>query len=241
MIQKLAACCGLVLLGATSASAQRLVWRDQIFVNANVGSQSKSQDYGTSFDFALFDEPGSVDLARTVKGGRFIDVTAGVTPLGRLGLAFNFMRRSGDSDGALTASLPDPIFYDRSQTLAGAVTALQHRESWLGLLIAYRLPAGPSDRINVLVMAGPVVARVRHEVVTDVAVDAGSGQVSASLSTLSRDLLGAQVGVDVSYQVVRHLGAGATVRYNRAKGNLGPDLAVDLGGVQFGVGLRMRF
>jgi hypothetical protein len=72
-------------------------------------------------------------------------------------------------------------------------------------------------------------------------VDAGSGQVSASLSTLSRDLLGAQVGVDVSYQVVRHLGAGATVRYNRAKGNLGPDLAVDLGGVQFGVGLRMRF
>lgn len=151
------------------------------------------------------------------------------------------MRRSADADGTLTASLPDPIFYDRAQALSGSITALQHRETWMAVLLAYQLPAIASGKLGVMVLAGPAVARVKHEVLTDVAVDTGSGQVSASLSTISRDLLGFQVGADVTYFLLRNLGAGGYVRYSGAKGNLGPTLKTELGGVQYGAGLRVRF
>lgn len=231
--------CGLVLLSARDASAQRISWGDRLFINVNVGAQPRSVDDATHFGFDLFNETGSVDVARTVKAESFIDVTVGSMPLRNWGLAVSFIQLKAKSDGTLTASLPDPAFYDSPQAFAGTVSALEHQETWVAALVVYQLPR--IYKVDLRVLAGPAIARVRHEVVTDVAVDSGSGQVSASLAILSRDLLGTQAGVDARYLFSKQLGVGAYVRFNAAKGNLSPTLKADLGGVQYGGGLRVRF
>jgi hypothetical protein len=77
--------------------------------------------------------------------------------------------------------------------------------------------------------------------VTDVIIDGATGQVSASLSMLKRDLIGYQAGADVRYWLTSHIGAGGYARISAAKGNLGPAVKADLGGPQFGAGVRLRF
>ena len=100
---------------------------NRIFASVNFGAQMKSQEDATHFGFDLFFEQGSVDVARTVKGGSFPDLTAGMLLFDRLGVAVNLMERTAKSDGTLTASLPDPVFYDAPQALSGAVSAAASR------------------------------------------------------------------------------------------------------------------
>lgn len=232
----------LLLLGAGTASAQFVTAGDRVFLNVNYGGQSSSKaaEEKVHLGFSLYDETATVDSTRpAAKGGRFIDVTAGSVPLHHFGLAFNFMRHTATSDGALTASVPDPAYYDSPQTKSGTIAAMQHRETWVALLVVYQRPVMP--KLDLTVMAGPSVARVRHEAVSNVSVDGATNQVSASLDNITRDLLGVQVGLDARYLLVKQLGVGGYVRYNAARGNLSPTLKVDVGGVQFGGGLRVRF
>ena len=230
-----------MLLGASSlASAQTFHWRDQTFVNLDFGAQPKTASDASHFGFGLFDEQASVDVTQKVKGSSYFDVTAGTTPLkSRYGIAVHFMQRTTKDDGTLSASLPDPAYYDTPATFSGTIPGLQHRESWFGGLVAVRLPQ--LQKLTLMALAGPAVVHVRHEVVTDVAVDANTGQVTANLSVLSRNLMGYEAGLDLRYPLMRLLGVGGFVRFVHAKGHLGPDLTQDLGGLQYGAGLQVRF
>jgi len=230
-----------LLLGASSlASAQTVRWRDQTFVNLDFGAQSKGTTDATHFGFGLFDEQASIDVTQKVKGSSYFDVTAGTTPFGgRYGVAVHFMQRATNNDGTLSASLPDPAYYDTPSTFSGTIPALQHRESWFGALAAVRLLG--IEKLELMALGGPAVVHVRHEVVTDVVVDASTGQVTANLSILSRNLIGYEAGIDARYGLMRLLGVGGFVRFVSAKGHLGPDLTQNLGGLQYGAGVQVRF
>lgn len=230
-----------ILLGASSlASAQTFQWRNQTFVNLDFGAQPKAANDTTHFGFGLFDENATVDVAQKVKGSSYFDVTAGTTPLGkRYGVAVHFLERKTKDDGTLTASIPDPAFYDSPATFTGTIPALQHSERWFSALAAVRLPG--MKKLDVMALAGPAVVHVKHEVVTDVAVDGGTGQVTANLANLSRNLVGYEAGVDVRYSVIRMLGVGGFVRVVHATGHLGPDVKQTLGGLQYGGGVQVRF
>ena len=230
-----------LLFGASSvASAQALHWRDQTFINLDFGAQPKTASEATHFGFPLFDEQATIDVAQNVKGSSYFDVTAGTTPLGRTyGLAVHYRQRSAKSDGTLSASLPDPAYYDSPSAFSGTIPALQHRESWFSGLVAVRLLG--LQKAELMALVGPSVVHVKHEVVTDVAVDAATGQVTANLAILSRNLLGYEAGIDIRYPVMRLIGVGGFVRFATAKGHLGPDLKQDLGGLQYGAGLQVRF
>lgn len=231
--------CGLVLLGPGGASAQTRAEGDRVFVHINVGAHVRAQDQASQFVFPLFRETATVDVSRTISGSRFVDVTVGTTSFRRFGAAVRLMRRSAASDATLTASLPDPIFYDSPHAFSGVLSALGHDETSVAVLVAYQAPV--SDRIAVTLLAGPVVTRVEHEVVTEVSLDPATGQVSAQLAHLSRDLIGLQAGVDVRYLLTRWLGLGASLGYQSTSGHLGPAVKVDLSGLQYGAGLRLRF
>ena len=230
-----------LLFGASSlASAQTFHWRDQTFINLDFGAQSKAANDATHFGFPLFDEQATIDVTQSVKGSSFFDITAGTTPLGKtFGLAVHFMRRSTQSDGTLAASLPDPAYYDSPAAFSGTIPALQHRESWFSGLVAVRLLG--LQKAELMALVGPSVVHVKHEVVTDVTVDALTGKVTANLANLSRNLLGYEAGIDVRYPVIRLIAVGGFVRFATAKGHLGPDLKQDLGGLQYGAGLQVRF
>jgi hypothetical protein len=224
---------------AAHAAAQSSAITDRVFINVNFGSQPKVRDDASHFAVNLFLEEGSVDVARKTPGGTFLDVTGGLQLKGPFGVAVNVMQRKADKDGTLSASLPSPFFYDEPQVLSDGISGLKHRETWIAVLASYELAALPKG-IAVTLLAGPAVATVEHEVVTDITVDATTQQVQANLALMKRDLLGFQVGADVRWMLLRHLGVGGYIRYNAANGHLSAT-KIELGGMQFGGGVRVRF
>jgi hypothetical protein len=234
--------CGLFVTGAAQgASAQVIVWEDIGFVSVNLGGQTGSQELTKQFKFLYFEEEATVDVTRRVKGGFLVDLTGGVAITGNWGAGISFSRRSADSDGAFTGSIPDLDFFEAPRSVSGSVPGLKHRETWFAFLGIYLLPV--TDKIDVMILGGPAVVKTTHEIVTSVAVSEGSAGPELSFGRESRgkSFWGIQVGVDGRYMLTNRFDVGGFLRYSGASGNLTDDVKLELGGFQVGGGLRVRF
>lgn len=230
----------LVLLAGTVRMADAQVpalERERGFVNVSFGAGLVKKTDDSAFVFPLFDEEARVGVTRSVAGGPFPDVTGGLWLTRKLGLAVSFNRFSNKANGSVDAQIPDPAFYDTLHAVTGSADGLTHEESWISVLIAFPLRSVSGFDFTLLV--GPSLARVTHEVASDVAVPSTSS-VALTLEQRTRDLVGGQVGVDVRRMMNRRFGVGFYARYSSAKGHLGAYHA-DLGGLQVGGGARVRF
>jgi hypothetical protein len=242
MVKKLAGVLvGVFVVGITHASAQVIAWEDRAFVNVSGGGQGGSRDINKQFAFSLYEENATVDARRNIKGGGFFDLTAGYRIRGNWGAGFSFTRRSSNNDGALTGSIPDQILFERPRSVTSSVAGMKYSETLFAPLFVYTYPM--TDKIDVMLLTGPSVGRVTHEIVTDIAVSEGSGGpvLTASRQTIKKSFVGFQGGVDVRYLFTRQLGAGVFMRYNGASGNLNSEIESKIGGFQVGGGLRVRF
>lgn len=233
--------CGVLVFSATQAFAQLIPWKDRAFINLSGGAQSVARDTKTDFTFTLYQEPASVSAVRTVKGGGFFDFMAGYRLWKNFALGVQFMNRAATGDAAVTALLPDPIGFDQPRSVTSSIAGLVHKERWTSLIIAYGLPA--ADKIDVILFAGPAVVKLDHEVPSAVTVTevVGGPQLSFTRSILSRSVWGSIAGADVRYMFSKNFGAGAFVRFESVTANLAGDLKVEVGGVQGGAGLRIRY
>jgi hypothetical protein len=242
MVQRIAVLvCGLLLIGGRAASAQVLAWEDRGFVTVSGGGPSKEHEITTAFKFPLFGETGNVATQQTHKAGGFLDLSGGWRVWRNVAVGLSFMKRSANVDGTLTASLPDPIAFDLPRTLSGTLTSLERRERWVGVPITYVIPA--TDKIDVMVFGGPVVATLTQEFVVGVSTAEGpSGPtVTPARESVKKSFWGFQLGADVRYLITKQLGAGVFLRVQKASGDLTSTDEADLGGFQMGAGLRVRF
>jgi len=234
--------CGVLLFGATQAHAQLIPWKDRAFINLSGGAQSVARDTKSDFTFTLYQEPAAVSAVRTVKGGSFFDFMAGYRVWNNFALGVQFMNRTANGDADVTALLPDPIGFDQPRSITSKITGLVHKERWVSLIVAYGLPA--TNKIDVILFAGPALVKLDHEVpssVPSVAEVAGGPQLTFTRSILSRSVWGSIAGADVRYMLTRNFGAGAFVRVESATANLPGDYKIEIGGMQFGGGLRIRY
>ena len=98
-----------------------------------------------------------------------------------------------------------------------------------------------TDKLEVMAMAGPTVAFVKHEVVTGATV---TEAIVPTLTSNWRALtvpLGVMAGVDGRYLITRRIGVGVFLRYAAAKANLAPAITLNVGGFQAGAGVRVKF
>jgi hypothetical protein len=233
--------CGVLLFSATQAFAQLIPWKDRAFINISGGAQTVARDTKTDFTFTLYQEPASVSALRTVKGGGFFDFMAGYRVFKNFALGVQFMNRTANGDASVTALLPDPIAFDQPRNVTGSISGLVHKERWTSLIVAYGLPA--TDKIDIILFAGPAAVKLDHEVPSNVSVteSAGGPQLTFTRSILSRTVWGSIAGADVRYMFSKNFGAGAFVRFESANANLADDLKVEAGGAQVGGGLRIRY
>ena len=106
-----------------------------------------------------------------------------------------------------------------------------------------------TDEIDVSVFGGPSVLRVEQDVVAAVtAAEVGDPfdtvNVAVTTETASKRGAGVNVGADVTYMFTEQLGAGGFFRFAGGSVDLpvgSTTVAVDVGGVQVGGGLRVRF
>jgi len=236
-----AVCVALAALCAPSvANAQMLQWKDRGFLNVSGGVKTGAKQVETTLAFPLYDETATIDTTREVADGFLWDVTAGYRVWKNMAIGASVAGRTANGDGTTVASIPNPVFYDQHRTVTGAISGMKHSELWGSLLAVWVFPV--TTELEFMAMAGPTVVQVKHELAGAATVaEAAIPGVSVSLNTVSKSVWGFTAGIDGRYMITSRFGLGAFARYSGAKVNLTPATKLDVGGLQMGAGLRVRF
>lgn len=248
---KAALCGAALLLYAVPASAQVKIrpWTDIVFASLSGAGQPGTRTETASSSFDLYEEAATVDVTRDIKGGGFLDVTFGTAILNNIGAALSIFSRSARSDGSVTGTIPDPADFNSPRTVASTIPGMEHKETWIGIQGVYGLGLdglGLPEQLDFLIMAGPAIVKVKHDVPLAVTpadvVESPSGPViNVRTSLQSKTFVGFMIGADVRYFFHPNIGAGGFLRWAGASGDFDDGSPIEVGGFQFGAGVRFRY
>ena len=226
------------------ASAQTMQWTDKGYVTFNVGAQVGSDDLNTSSTFTLYEETGTVTSSQRVKSGAFFEIGGAYRVWGRNLLAgVSFTHMGSDSNVALTASIPDPVFFDRPRNVSASQSGAKHSENVIHLDVIWMMPV--ANKLDVGVFAGPSIFMVKQDPIgalTASNVTEPGPTVNAPLASVKKTTAGINIGVDLQYVVRPNIAVGGLLRYTWGSADIdGADDSLGVGGFQIGVGARYRF
>jgi hypothetical protein len=224
------------------ASAQTMQWTDKGYVTFNVGAQVGSQDLGTSNTFTLYEETATISSTQKVKSGAFFEIGGAYRVWGNNLLAgVSFSHTSSDGDVALTATIPDPVFFDRPRNVSATQSGAKHSENAIHLDAIWMIPV--ANKLDVGVFAGPTIFMVSQDTIaTPVPVTEPGPTLNASLNKVKKTTAGVNFGVDLQYVIRKQLAVGGLARYTWGSANIdGATDKLTVGGFQIGAGVRYRF
>jgi hypothetical protein len=245
------AVCLLLAASVRDASAQAgQAWTDRGYLNLNIGFESTSGTLNDAATFTLYDELGTKAVEAGTDSGSIFDFSVGSRVWRNVSVGLGYHRGSTSGEAAVSASVPNPLFFNRHRAVAFGVSDLNRTEQAFHIQFGYMLPL--SDRMDVHLFFGPSFFRLKQDVVSDVSfTETGNNATvngSAVVEERSDSAAGANVGVDVAYKLYENInwkvGAGMFVRYSGASGKitvLQNTLDSDVGGLQIGFGARLRF
>lgn len=223
---------GLTLGGAAAARAQTP--DPTAYGELNVAGQMQSVTVASSSTFSLFGETGATNSTQTVGNGLVFDGGGGYFVRKNLAVGVSVSMFTRSPVGTVSVSTPDPIAFN-SFTVTSASAKLTHTELGAHIRVSYRVPI--SDKIDLTVYGGPSLMRLRKDIGTATVVN-GTAQIGTATQTGTG--FGAHGGADLAYLFTPSVGGGIFVRYVGATVNL-PAASVSVGGLQAGLGLRLRF
>lgn len=238
-----------LLAGAGEAAAQ--ADESRFFLSVSGGFEPGTQTFSDDGTFPLYDETGRLTVGSEVSSGAVLDFGVGARVTGNWTVGANFHRASSTDEATVSGQAPHPIFFNRPRSFSTTVADLKRTEQALHLSLGYRLPLG--ERFDVHFYAGPSQFRFSQEVVGGVTIrEAGSAFTSVeatySLERRKKNAWGGHVGADLSYAIYQSdltsFRLGGYVRYAGAKSEfpvVTNTVSTDLGGIQVGAGLRVRF
>jgi hypothetical protein len=234
---------GLLLVGSTrSASAQMLQSTDLVFAGVNFGNQTKARTFTTSGSQPLYDETATFESSTGIGSARIFDISAGVRVWSNLAIGAGFSKYTDSSSGTLNASVPDPLFFDTPHAQSFTAEGLEHEQQQIHLSLYWLQPV--TDRFDVSLYAGPTFFSVKQDLQSGIAVASGTSTItSVTTTTVDESTTGYHLGLDFRYLFIQNAGLGAFVRYT--SGSVDASVVdggkIDVGGFQYGVGLRVRF
>ena len=125
------------------------------------GAQPQRPTVRATHRFDLYDETATLDSVYSIANGPMIDLAVG-RRVGRrlvLGGGMSLFRSSGP--GAVTAAIPDRVFFDRPRAVTAAASELGRTELGLHAHVAWLAPV--SSRFDILLSAGPSIIRLAQE------------------------------------------------------------------------------
>ena len=231
----------LMLASASRAAAQTAGAPDSdFFFSAEIGAQPQQRTIEGTSSFPLYDETATVTTEQDVHNGAIFGFNAGYRLQRNLGVAIGvtwFHAREGDA--LVTASIPDPIAYNQPKIVTTTATGLKHSEVGVHLQAVWFHPV--NDKFEVVLAGGPSIIKVKQDLAIDVTVPPGTQNVVVAPRTESKNAFGFNAGFEGNYFFTPQYGLGLVLRYAGASADLPsvPDLAI--GGLQVGLGLRLRF
>jgi len=222
-------------------------WTDRGFVSVNGVYQGGKSGFSETFQFALNAENASVTTNYPLKNGMAFDVSGGVRVWRNLAVFASITAFSQSGSGPVTGSLPHPFFFNAARSVSGTVDSLKRSESEVQAGLAWVIPVG--KRALVTVSGGPARCSISQSVVEHLSYTESypydtAQFTSAIAQAVSKTKIGFGAGIDAGYFLTSHIGLGATVRFVGASVSLpspSGSLSTHIGGLQAGVGLRLRF
>ena len=209
------------------------------FLNVNAGAQPQRRILKTSVSFPLHDETATMTTDQGIGNGPVFDIAGGfrVWRALAIGIGFSFFSDTGNS--TVVATIPHPLFFGQSKPVNKTASGLEHSERAVHLQAVWFIPV--TDKIDVALSVGPSFIRVKQQLVSSATVPVGTQDVNVVVNTQEETAHGANIGFDGSYLFTRRFGAGLFIRY--AGGSVDVPGAGDLrvGGLQAGLGARVRF
>ena len=225
----------------TTAAAQTMQWTDKGYVSVNVGVQAGSHDLSESGSFPLYDETATFSSTNKVKGGVLFDLGGAYRVWGKNLLAgVTYSHVSSESDGSVTGSIPDPVFFDRPRTVSKTFPGLKHSENAVHLDAIWVMPV--ANKLDLALFAGPTIFAVKQDMIPSLTVTEPGPTVTTTATSASKTTVGFNAGIDVQYMIQKKWGVGLLARYAGGSASLpGASEKLTVGGFQIGVGGRLRF
>lgn len=210
------------------------------FGSFNLGGQFASRTFNTALAQTVYDETATLNASLPIGNGLVTDFGGGYKVWDNVfvGMTISFF---SDTDNLnYSANVPDPLVTDRFRTVTGQLADQGHLEvAYLPAIIYTR---ALTDKIDFIGGIGPAIIHLSQDTITSFTVPAGTQDVNVTPSNDSGTGTGVNVSVGANYNINPRYAVGAYLRYAGAKVELesSPD-KVDVGGAQFGVGVRVNF
>jgi len=239
----------LILVAVSSASAQTTDWGDRAFINVNMALQLTASPFDEGLAPVIYAERAVVTATHAGEAGPLtIEPAGGVRLWRNLGAGAALTRRNVVETITVHALVPHPVLFN--QPRAGTKDApFQRSDLAVHAYALLMLPVHP--RLDVALSAGPSFITVRQDFLGAIEVTETGAPFTtvtiADVAVITREVrtIGLNASADVTWFLTPVLGIGVTTRYVRgyAATTLTDGRPVDLnvGGLQIGVGARLRF
>jgi len=244
-----------VLVGASQPAAAQTPleepWEDRVFGGLSFGVEGGSAEISDSRTFTVYEEAGSIETQASFGSDAIIDISGGVRVWRNMGVALSYHAKSTTGTANVQASVPHPIFFDRPRSYTETIDGIDRDEKATHLQFGWMFPI--NDNFDVFAYVGPSFYRLTQEVVAGASI-AEQGPpfttviVQPTIETRKESATGYNLGADATYMFYTRdrlrLGVGGFLRFTGATADIqlsDSAFETDLGGVQFGIGARIRF
>src|SRR4029079_234299 len=195
-------------------------WTDKGFANINIGGQTGSHSVETTTTFVVYDEDAQVTTAQKTGGGFLFDISGGYKVWHNLVAAVGYTFMSDKTDGAVTASIPDPVLFDNPRSVSTTASGLSHKENAINISVVWMVPV--TDKVDVGVSFGPTIFMVKQELPGTLTFnEPGPTVTGLNKQDISKTTGGVNFGVDVTYLLTKKAGIGGILRYTWGSVDLG--------------------
>jgi opacity protein-like surface antigen len=231
-----------------SAPAQPNAGRSRVYINVNGGVQNNAVTFTESHSEPLFQEHLAWQADYELENGVVYDGGVGVRIWQGLGVGVSYSHFRQSSASRVSAQVPHPFFFDRLRPLEGESAPLTHMEQAVHVSAMWMAPG--TRRIELGILAGPSYFNVKRDLVEAVDYQESYPFDDATFDGVAvreagGTALGFHAGADLTFLLTPQVGLGVLVRYSRASLDFdtpaGGSLSMDVGGLQAGAGLRLRF
>lgn len=239
----------LVIAAAMIAQPAGAQTTGRIFLSIDGTYQAGTEDFNDGASFPLYAETATFTTAYHLKPGPSFNISGSGLVMRRLAVGIAVSRFSRETPIAVSASLPNPFFFNRSRAMSADVAGMYREERAVHVQVRALLPI-QSSRLQAAVFGGPSFFTVTQDVLNQVGyteaypydtVTATNGQ-SANVSTSKT---GFNAGADIGYFFSSHVGVGGLAQYSGTTIKIdsagGDTVDAKVGGFQVGGGLRLRF
>lgn len=230
---------------ATERKKRANGWTDIGYIAVNGAYQAGSSSFSDTFSFGQYLEKADVTAQYPKKDGPTFDVGGVFRVWRNLALGASVTAVSRSTTSTISGAIPHPFFYNTGRAVVGNADA-KRQETAVHIKAGWVVPVG--RRMLVTLAAGPSFFAVKQSLVQSVTFSESypfdtATLKPASVADSSKSVLGFNAGADVGYFFSKSIGVGATLRFAGANASLpshSASVSVKVGGLQAGVGLRVR-